>query len=238
MEAETRWPIWPKAVRQSVEPSVQPFKDVLDGLTVLYEDPFIRDIRDTMLRYPDSALGTALNKKQTACKKWALEELAGNCGPRFPSVHILAGWYGLFGAMMLHQLEFTINKLTVIDRNPDCEKVALSLNNTHVQRGRFGFLVHDLYELDYGNLPEELEMPNLIVNTSCEHLERFDEWYESLPDDVLFLLQSNNYRSIPEHVNCVDTLEDFKAQTPMSDRLFAGALTLPKYSRFMVIGYK
>ena len=238
MEVESKWPIWPRAVDQELEPAAQPFKDVLDGLTVLYEDPFILDIRNTMLRYPDSVLGTALNKKQTACKKWALEELSDACGPKFREVHILAGWYGLLGAMMLHQLDFTIDKLTVIDRDPACEEVALSLNATHVERGRFSYRIHDIYELDYANLPDGLDQPDLIVNTSCEHLDNFGEWYEKMPEDVLFLLQSNNYRIIPEHVNCVDTLEDFKAQTPMSDRLFAGSLTLPKYTRFMVIGYK
>lgn len=238
MKVEKKWSIWPKAVSDPLAPEVQPFKDVLDGLTVLYEDPFILDVRNTMLRFPDSAIGTALNKKQTSCKKWALEELANVCGPKFDSVHILAGWYGLLGAMMLHRLEFTIDKLTVIDRDPGCEKVALSLNATHVTNGRFAFRVHDLFELDYANLPKGLEKPGLIINTSCEHLEKFDDWYDRMPEDVLLLLQSNNYRSIPEHVNCVDSLDAFKAQTPMSDRLFSGSLTLPKYTRYMVIGYK
>ena len=238
MDASKRWPVWPEAVGDVVPPAVLPYKDILDGLAVLYEDPFIRDIRDTILRFPDSALGTALNKKQTACKKWALEELAKACGPKFTHVHILAGWYGLLGAMMLHRSEFSIEKLTVIDRDEACEPVALSLNATAAAAGRFAFMAHDLYSLDYGALPEGLEMPDLIVNTSSEHLADFDSWYAKLPNDVLLLLQSNDYRVIPEHVNCVSTLDEFEAQTPMSDRLYAGELSLPKYTRFMVIGYK
>ena len=80
MDVSKRWPVWPEAVGRELDPTVQSFKDILDGLAVLYENPFIRDIRDTILAYPDSALGIALNKKQTACKKWLVEELYQACG--------------------------------------------------------------------------------------------------------------------------------------------------------------
>jgi hypothetical protein len=51
-------------------------------------------------------------------------------------------------------------------------------------------------------------------------------------------LQSNDYRAIPVHVNCVDSVEDFAIQAPMQDVRFAGTLKLVRYSRFMLVGRK
>lgn len=238
MDVTKKWPVWPEAVTRDLDPNVQSFKDILDGLAVLYQNPFIRDVRNTILAYPESTLGVALNKKQTACKKWLVEELSRACGPDLGSVHILAGWYGLLGAMLLADTDLNLEKLIVVDVDPSCEEVALSLNATHVRSGRFDFQCHDIYALDYSAPPEGLAGPDIVINTSCEHLNAFDDWFARLPAGLTLVLQSNNYVAIPEHVNCVENLEAFKAQAPMSELLFAGQLELEKYTRFMVIGRK
>lgn len=238
MDASKRWPVWPEAVGRELDPTVQSFKDILDGLAVLYENPFIRDIRDTVLAYPDSAIGVALNKKQTACKKWLVEEVARVCGPDLGEVHILAGWYGLLGAMLLADKRLHVDKLTVIDIDPSCEKIALSLNATHARTGRFAFHCHDILKLDYSAPPPGLAVPDLLINTACEHLADFAGWYGRLPESMALVLQSNDYVAIPEHVNCVESLDAFRAQAPMREVLYAGELTLDKYSRFMLIGRK
>lgn len=238
MDVSKRWPVWPEAVGRELDPTVQSFKDILDGLAVLYENPFIRDIRDTILAYPDSALGIALNKKQTACKKWLVEELCQVCGAELGSVHIQAGWYGLLGAILLADARLKIDRLTVIDADPSCEEVAQSLNATHVKSGRFTFHCADIYDIDYNRPPAGLGVPDLLVNTACEHLERFDAWLSRLPAGQLVALQSNNYFAIPEHVNSVESLDAFTVQSGLGEVLFAGELVLEKYTRFMLIGRK
>ena len=238
MDVSKRWPVWPEAVEQELDPTVQSFKDILDGLAVLYENPFIRDIRNTILAYPDSALGIALNKKQTACKKWLVEELYAARGSDLGSVHIHAGWYGLLGAMLLADTRLKIDRLTVIDADPSCEDVAQSLNATHVKTGRFAFHCADIYDIDYHRPPDDLGSPDVLINTACEHLARFDEWLSRLPDGQLVALQSNDYVAIPEHVNSVDTLDAFAGQAGLGEVLFAGELVLEKYTRFMLIGRK
>ena len=238
MEASKRWPVWPEAVGRELDPTVQSFKDILDGLAVLYENPFIRDIRDTVLAYPDSAIGVALNKKQTACKKWLVEELAAVRGPDLGRVHILAGWYGLLGAMLLADRRLDVAHLTVLDIDPSCEAVALSLNATHAKAGRFAFRRQDIYGLDYRDPPEGVDVPDVLINTACEHLADFDAWFGRLPQGMTLVLQSNDYVAIPEHVNCSESLAAFRAQAPMRELLYAGELTLDKYTRFMLIGRK
>ena len=81
-------------------------------------------------------------------------------------------------------------------------------------------------------------MPDTIINTSCEHIANFIEWYNKIPNGTLVVLQSNNYFEIKEHVNCVNNINEFIKIAPMSTLLYNGELELEKYTRFMLIGYK
>ena len=81
-------------------------------------------------------------------------------------------------------------------------------------------------------------MPHTIVNTSCEHIDNFKDWYNLLPESRLIILQSNNYFAIKEHVNCSNNLKEFSSSTPMQKVLYEGELDLGQYTRYMKIGYK
>ena len=87
--------------------------------------------------------------------------------------------------------------------------------------------------------PRELyDVPNTIINTSCEHIENWDKWWNSIPDGKLCILQSNNYKELSEHINCVDNVDHFKSIAPMKNYLYEGDLNLGKYIRYMIIGIK
>jgi hypothetical protein len=80
--------------------------------------------------------------------------------------------------------------------------------------------------------------PDTVINTSCEHIEKFKEWYDLIPQNKLIILQSNNGFGIQEHINCVDGLDQFVQQTPMARVLYSGEKQMPKFTRYMRIGYK
>tara|TARA_B100001287_G_C22404640_1_gene399500 strand:- start:404 stop:658 length:255 start_codon:yes stop_codon:yes gene_type:complete len=82
------------------------------------------------------------------------------------------------------------------------------------------------------------DSPDTIINTSCEHIINFDEWYRKIPKGKLVILQSNNYVDVQEHVNCAKDIEMFSKSTPMTKTLFEGTLDLVTYRRFMKIGRK
>jgi hypothetical protein len=82
------------------------------------------------------------------------------------------------------------------------------------------------------------DSPDTIINTSCEHIANFEEWYAKIPNGKLVVLQSNNYYEIEEHVNCVGSIEEFAVKAPMNNILYSGELELTKYKRFMSIGFK
>ena len=209
------------------------YQDILKGLGVYFDSPFIADIRQTAHRFPSPDLGYALNRNQVTSKKWLVDTLFETTGGELGRVCILGGWYGVLGAMLLHDGRFGISSVCSVDMDPSCEAVAASLNRTHAESGKFTSLTADMVDLDYGE-----EDFDLIIKTSCEHLERIGDWFARIPRGPLLTLQSNNYYGIDGHVNCVDDLGAFKAQVPLSELLFEGERELPSYTRFMLIGRK
>ncbi|PPR64101.1 MAG: hypothetical protein CFH10_00328 [Alphaproteobacteria bacterium MarineAlpha4_Bin2] len=219
------------------------YKDILDGLSLYYESRLITDIRNTALRFPVSNLGVSLNRRQTTSKLWLLEKLFEYHGGQLGEVHVLGGWYGVLGALVLHNGKFKDVRITSFDRDPTCAPIAESLNGVSFEQGLFRTVTADILDIHYGDTSMmvgdvQFPLPDTLINTSCEHLEDFSLWFENLPSGVLLVLQSNDYISEPAHVNCVGDLDSFKAQAPLSETLYAGGYEFDKYTRFMLIGRK
>ena len=218
------------------------YKDILDGLSLFYESRFIKDIRNTALKYPTSSLGNALNRRQTASKLWLLDSLNETHGGDLGSVHILGGWCGVLASLLFHDSRFKVNHITSFDIDPSCAPIADSLNADAVERRVFSTETADILQLRYTEDSVQINdrkvgaCPDLLINTSCEHLEDFDAWFRAMPQDTLLVLQSNDYFSEAEHVNCQLDLAAFQEQAPMRELIFAGELEFDKYTRFMLIG--
>ena len=60
-----------------------------------------------------------------------------------------------------------------------------------------------MYALAY----DDPTSPDLVINTSCEHLPDVRGWLDRLPAGMPVVLQSNDYFAEPEHTNCVASLE-------------------------------
>jgi hypothetical protein len=214
------------------------YRDILEGLAIYAGNAFQRDVLGTLSRHDAPGLGAALNKNQIASKMWLAEALLESVGPRLGQVLILGGWVGVLGAVLLHDRRFAIERVTSVDIDPACAPVAEALNATHVRAGRFAATTMDMRDVDYAAVRSDRSMPapDVIVNTSCEHLADFPGWYARVPPDRLLVLQSNDYFACPEHVNSVRDLASFRAAAPLSETLFAGERGMRHYTRFMLIG--
>ena len=82
----------------------------------------------------------------------------------------------------------------------------------------------------------DLDDMQLIINTSCEHMN--NEWFENVPSGKLVILQTNDYFENPQHSNCCRDLEEAKAKYPMQSIVYEGELDTHLYNRFMLIGIK
>lgn len=213
------------------------YRDILDGLSAYYDSALIADLLHTINRVPAPGLGNAWNFNQITGKRWLVETLAAHAEPDTEDILVLGGWYGVLASLLLDHPAFTQTRVSSLDIDPACETVAASVNRSRVEQGRFTSLTGDMLQFDYASWLEDRPR-SIIINTSCEHLDDFSGWFDALPSGPLLVLQSNDYYSCNEHVNCVPSLESFLEQAPLSSLRFSGALKLKKYTRFMLIGSK
>ena len=208
------------------------------------------NIGKVLSEFPEIDLSDALSRGQIESKLWLIDELSKITND-LDMTFILGGWYGFLPALMFASEKF--NKLTIrsFDIDPNCVKIADALNKLQVINDwQFKAVEYDMYEINYfkaryttvksdGSTSKPLiETPQTIINTSCEHLEDFNKWWNLIPRNCLVVLQSNNFYEGDGHVNCVNNLDEFKQQLDLSQIDFSGELDLGKYKRFMIIGKK
>ena len=187
---------------------------------------------------------------QLQSKLWLIKELK-KCNVDLGTVFLCAGWYATL-ATMLFESKINVDKIRSFDIDDTCVDIAETFNKPwFVDQWRFKSITQDIMNINYNehtwqywsNANNRMsypitDLPDTIINTSCEHIENFEEWYAKIPDGKLVILQSNNYYEIEEHINCVKDIKEFGNMARMTGPLFAGELELPKYKRFMLIGYK
>lgn len=145
------------------------------------------------------------------------------------SVDINGGWAGVLASLMF-QSELPIKSIRSIDIDPSCQPIATMMNKAEEIQGRFMALTGDMCDIQ--------PTADIIINTSCEHItqEQYNLWLSRLSHSNLIILQSNNY-NIDEHVRTANSLDEFEDQSGISV-LWKSQLTLPLYTRWMLIGNK
>lgn len=189
-----------------------------------------------------------LSRGQLQSKLWLVNELE-KIGVDLGVIFLCAGWYGTLATMML-QSGLTIEKIRSFDIDENTEEIAEIFNRPWViDSWKFKPVVQDIHDINFdehsyivskgqGDFEALWDTPDTVINTSCEHIENFEQWYNKIPSGKLVVMQCNDYLEIEEHVNCHETLESFAKQTPLDVELYSGELQLSKYKRFMRIGYK
>jgi hypothetical protein len=219
----------------------------LNGLEFLYpENVTVSQLKRTLHKFPEVeyAMVDAYSLGQLKSKKWMVENLPNDMG----IVFICAGWFGTLAGMMFEHIPNKFEKIRSFDIDPSCADVADNINRPYVMDGwKFKASTLDIRKMTYptthetfranGTSLELTEMPNTIINTSCEHIEDFTQWYDNIPPGTIVALQNNNYYEHEQHINCVANLQTFAEQTPMHV-FYEGELSLTKYTRFMRIGMK
>lgn len=206
--------------------------DLLRGVSKFTNSRLIAALANTFASFPDLPIDNAFNHKQVASKQWARDMLAIHTSGRFENVWIMGGWIGVLPAMLFDDARFEISNFTSFDIDPEVAAVAEKLNSYLAGEAVFTAVTADMYDLDYTGE----NRPDLVINTSCEHIEDLPKWLALLPRGCLVLLQSNNYTAEPTHINCVESVDELTRQASLSELYYAGSHKLPKYTRYMLIG--
>jgi hypothetical protein len=196
-------------------------------------------------------IADGLSRGQVKSKIWLIKELIP-IKKHFDNILVLAGWFGQF--KMLYANRCTYKKMRIIDIDKNNCKIGDEIfNNQDLQDYKVKSICGDInnlvchkngYEFEIENFKTESSykekyLPNLIINTSSEHMT--EEWFfqlksKKLESNPLVAIQSNNLFDIPEHINCVYSINHMKKKFPMTEILFEGELQLKGYKRVMLIG--
>jgi hypothetical protein len=222
--------------------------NILNGLELLYPDnTVISQLKRTLHSCPEVEPGLvdAYSIGQIKSKLWLIEHLPDKLG----MVFICAGWYGTLASFMFDKARHKFDKIRSFDIDSSCYKIADTMNKPWVINGwQFKASTLDISDMKYptehttyrsnGTSQTLIENPDTIINTSCEHINNFDIWYNNIPDGKLVILQTNNFLEVEGHINCSTNLEEFAKQTPMTQIFYQGELLLEKCTRYMRIGIK
>ena len=203
--------------------------DLTRGIAVYSNSKLVAGLARVIAKHPHAEVGVAFNRKQLACKMWARDSLLASLGGNFRRVWILGGWYGVLAAVLLDDPRFEIETIDSIDIDPAVEDVGRTLVGD--VGDHFRALTNDMYALDYA-----AGRPDLVINTSCEHIIDVKAWLQLLPRSTAVLLQSNDYVSEPTHINCMSSLAEFAGEAGLTELVFSGELQMKNYTRFMLIG--
>ena len=165
----------------------------------------------------------SLNDNQERSKNWLIEESGQFLSMLIDSkIVVLAGWYGNLANKLS---QFSNQKVTSIDINEECKFIGKKLYDN------VRFKTEDINNTDVNNY-------NVVICTSCEHIKDFNIIYDKINNGSLVIFQSNNYKDIKEHVNCKDSLDEFKNSFVLNKTLYSGELKLDKFTRYMIVGIK
>jgi hypothetical protein len=161
---------------------------------------------------------------QIQSKNWLIKELSEYSALLTNSRVLIAGaWFGTLGLLL--KQAFPKASVTLLDVDPRCE-----IYTNHVMYGTSGInsVTCDMYKYNYTE--------SVIINTSCEHIEDLPMWLSLIPSNTIVVLQSNNFTDGGGHVNCVNSKEEFINNTGLTNIWYSGQLSMPMYTRYMIIG--
>jgi hypothetical protein len=212
-------------------------------------------------RFEGKPLTDSFSRGQLRSKIWVSDTVNDLDIELGDMIYVCAGWYGVLSAILFERNK--VENILSFDSDPTTDNPADTLNKEQTIDGlRFKAIVKDIHSLNYKGesfevnhyrytdqnayettqqiLPAKMKT-SCVINTSCEHIEDFDKWWNAIPTGMLVIMQNNDFDDEEGHEhadNTVSSLEEFTKRLNVSETLYQGTLALEEYNRYMIIGYK
>lgn len=145
-------------------------------------------------------------------------------------VVIFGCWYG---SLLIPAFK-KVKRITAIDIDEKVINIAKNRLFNHYKN--IDFIIDDVFT--WSNKSSRIKKTDLIINTSCEHMlpmKNLRNQYGNIKS--YFAFQSNNMFEIPTHINCVNSIEEFKNQLPEgANVLIEDKVSDERGTRFMLVG--
>ena len=143
---------------------------------------------------------------------------------------IFGCWYG---SILIPAFYNEVKRITAIDI--DDNVIGITKNRIFKNYDKIDFIVNDAFV--WANKSSRIKNTNLIINTSCEHMQPMKNLPILNNINSYFAFQSNNMFDIETHINCVNSIEEFKKQLPSKAKiLIEDQIEEDRGIRFTLIG--
>lgn len=143
---------------------------------------------------------------------------------------IFGCWYG---SILIPAFYNEVKRITAIDI--DDNVIGIAKNRIFKNYDKIDFIVNDAFV--WANKSSRIKSTNLIINTSCEHMQPMKNLPILNTINSYFAFQSNNMFDIETHINCVNSIEEFKKQLPSKAKiLIEDQIEEDRGIRFTLIG--
>jgi SAM-dependent methyltransferase len=157
-------------------------------------------------------------------------------------VVIFGCWYGSILIPLLHD---KVKHITCIDI--DDQAITIGDNRLFDNHNKITWITGDAFE----KYRDMFDTADIFINTSCEHMLPMNEWgvmnkergmkyknpWWTRVKPAHFAFTSNNMFDIPGHINCVNSIEEFKGQLPTeANVLVEDELEDERGTRYLLIG--
>ena len=158
-------------------------------------------------------------------------------------------WGSWYGSILIPALANQVKKILCMDL--DNEPLQIAKNRLFSNYKNIEYICDDVFE----SYKKAYINTNLIINTSCEHMPPMKEWHwfgagaleqdvdttvfrtPKLSNDCYFAFQSNNMFGIEGHINCVNSIDEFKEQLPeRAEVLYQEEVEDTRGTRYMLVG--
>lgn len=198
--------------------------------------------------YNPVPLQDAFSRNQVKSKIWLSEELL-KVKKDLGNLALFGGWYG-HHSLYLNKFDYK----TIRNFDADLEACMVSdyvFNNDNLKDYKVKAIHTNIDDVVTSQTGHEYVVKNFasensykekikfdtIINTSSEHMDTnwfFELKFKKLKPTVV--IQSNNLFDLPEHINCVHSINHLKKIFPMEEIYFEGEQQLQGYKRIMLIG--
>ena len=212
-------------------------------------DTYLFNVINLIKDMPDlkESLLDSVSSNQVA-SKYALLDAVDNLNflDKDSTVVIWGSWYG---SILIPALTNKVKKIISIDL--DETPLQIAKNRLFNEYTNIEYVCDDIFK----TYRDAYLNTNLIINTSCEHMPPMKDWKwfgagalsndqdtsifrtPKLPDNCYFAFQSNNMFDIEGHVNCINSLQEFKDQMPeRAEILFEEEVEDTRGTRYMLVG--
>lgn len=177
----------------------------------------------------EDILPVIFSKSQVFSKIWMAEVLT-KFNLNFDNILLIGGWL-THHSLYLKDINF--KKLYSIDPDKDINDLIEVINpDAFVENKTVDECFDENNNITFYN---NVITPNLVINTSSEHMDT--AWFKKLkPGTTVFI--ENNSDAIPEHINYSENFDAFLAKYPLTTIHYKGEMTFPKYKRYALYGVK